>query len=99
MCPQLVAQIRAQWAQHLRECCAPFYNGIFVEAGELKIRDRECPVRKRRLSAALSSECILWLLRIPNAPKSLEFLDSPTQYRRHAYARGIDRFSACMQIP
>jgi hypothetical protein len=41
----------------------------------------------------------LWLLKIPNAPKSLEFLDSPTQYRRHAYARAVDRFSACMPIP
>jgi hypothetical protein len=41
----------------------------------------------------------LWLLRIPNAPKSLEFLDSPTQYRRHVHARAIDRFSACMPIP
>jgi hypothetical protein len=26
----------------------------------------------------------LWLLKTPNATKSLEFLDSPTQYRRHA---------------
>jgi hypothetical protein len=41
----------------------------------------------------------LWLLKIPNAPKSLEFLDSPTQYRRHVHARTIDRFSACMPIP
>jgi PPOX class probable F420-dependent enzyme len=41
----------------------------------------------------------LWLLKIPNAPKSLEFLDSPTQYRRHVHARAIDRFSACMPIP
>jgi hypothetical protein len=41
----------------------------------------------------------LWLLKILNAPKSLEFLDSPTQYRRHVHARAIDRFSACMPIP
>ena len=26
----------------------------------------------------------LWLLRIPDASKSLELLDSTTQYRRHA---------------
>src|SRR6267142_1091977 len=26
----------------------------------------------------------LWLLKIPDAPKSLELLDSTTQYRRHA---------------
>jgi hypothetical protein len=30
------------------------------------------------------SFCSLWLLKTPKAPKSLEFLDSPTQYRRHA---------------
>ena len=41
----------------------------------------------------------LWLLKIPNAPKSLEFLDSPTQYRRHVHAGAMDRFSACMPIP
>ncbi len=40
-----------------------------------------------------------WLLKTPNAPKSLEFLDSATQYRRHAYARAIDGLSACMPIP
>jgi hypothetical protein len=40
-----------------------------------------------------------WLLKIPNAPKSLKFFDSPTQYRRHVHARAIDRFSACMPIP
>jgi len=26
----------------------------------------------------------LWLPKTPNAPESLEFLDSPMQYRRHA---------------
>lgn len=41
----------------------------------------------------------VWLLKTPNAPKSLEFLDSTTQYRRHAHARAIDRLSACMPIP
>jgi len=29
-------------------------------------------------------EILLWLLKTPKASKSLEFLDSPTQYRRHA---------------
>jgi hypothetical protein len=32
----------------------------------------------------------LCLPKTPKAAKSLEFLDSPTQYRRHAYARAID---------
>jgi hypothetical protein len=41
----------------------------------------------------------VWLLKTPNAPKSLEFLDSATQYRRHAYARAIDHLSAYMPIP
>jgi len=26
----------------------------------------------------------VWPLKTPNAPKSLEFLDSPMQYRQHA---------------
>jgi hypothetical protein len=52
----------------------------------------------RRPRESGSLRC-LWLLKIPNAPKSLEFLDSPTQYRRHVHARAIDRFSACMPIP
>jgi hypothetical protein len=42
---------------------------------------------------------LVWLLKIPNTPTSLEFSNSSTQYRRHAYSRAIDRFSACMPIP
>src|ERR1700730_12255797 len=41
----------------------------------------------------------LWLPNTPNALKSLEFLDSPKQYRRHAYARAIDLLSACLPVP
>jgi len=41
----------------------------------------------------------VWLLKVQNAPRSLEFSNSPTQYRRHAYSRAIDRFSTCMPIP
>src|ERR1035437_8255646 len=51
---------------------------------------------RKRLSDATHH---VWLLKTPNATKSLEFLDSPTQYRRHASARAIDRLSACMPIP
>ena len=47
----------------------------------------------------MQPEVRLWLLKIPNALNSLEFLDSPTQYRRHVHARAIDRFSACMPQP
>jgi hypothetical protein len=50
-------------------------------------------VREIAARASLRGFKGLWLLKTPKAPKSLEFLDSLTQYRRHAYARAIDRLS------
>jgi hypothetical protein len=60
-------------------------------------RDPQHALRTRMRELAASR--VRWLLKIPNAPKSLEFLDSPMQYRQHVHARAIDRLSACMPTP
>ncbi len=39
------------------------------------------------LLSPVAAESQMWLLKTPKGRKSLEFLDSPTQYRRHALDR------------
>ena len=52
-----------------------------------------CDSERRRIALRL------WLPKTPNAPESLEFLDSLTQYRRHAEARTIGHLCCSPPIP
>ena len=63
--------------------------------------DPEAKHEKLAMDPWHTSEKVLtvWLPKTLNAPNSLEFLDSLTQYRQHEYERAIDRFSACWPIP
>jgi hypothetical protein len=58
----------------------PFLNGDSGHAFAL----RQTGIGCEKVVVILAGWLRLWLLKIPNAPKSLEFLDSLTQYRRYA---------------
>jgi len=70
------------------------FRSDFSDAGQLKAAESRDPIlsrhdelddRLRRQAARTHRKReSLWLLKIPTAPRSLEFLDSPTQYRGHA---------------